>query len=226
VGGGVMLTFDEGPHLYRWNGEPVPSVTQIIKPLSSFDHVDPDVLERARQEGVAVHKMVELACRDELDEPGLPEWLRPYLAAWRAFVAETGFVLDASEERVYHLDYRYAGTLDLRGRTRVHPRGLFDLKRSFAAGRAIGVQLAAVSTDVGATAKLLALARDDAVQAEALARAERRRLNLGTSDLLRVALREEGAADARVREVDAALRQALAHAELAAATADLPILGL
>lgn len=138
-----MLTFDEGPHLYRWNGEPVPSVTQIIKPLSSFDHVDPDVLERARQEGVAVHKMVELACRDELDEPGLPEWLRPYLAAWRAFVAETGFVLDASEERVYHLDYRYAGTLDLRGRTRVHPRGLFDLKRSFAAGRAIGVQLAA-----------------------------------------------------------------------------------
>jgi outer membrane protein TolC len=90
----------------------------------------------------------------------------------------------------------------------------------------IGVQLAAVSTDVGATAKLLALARDDAVQAEALARAERRRLDLGTSDLLRVALREEGAADARVREVDAALRQALAHAELAAATADLPILGL
>jgi outer membrane protein TolC len=90
----------------------------------------------------------------------------------------------------------------------------------------IGVQLAAVSTDVGATAKLLALARDDAAQAEALARAERRRLELGTSDLLRVALREEAAADARVREVDAALRQALAHAELAAATADLKLLGL
>jgi outer membrane protein TolC len=90
----------------------------------------------------------------------------------------------------------------------------------------IGVQLAAVSTDVGATAKLLALARDDAAQAEALAKAERRRLELGTSDLLRVALREEAAADARVREVDAALRQALAHAELAAATADLKLLGL
>lgn len=90
----------------------------------------------------------------------------------------------------------------------------------------IGVQLAAVSTDVRATAKLLSIARDDAVQAEALAQAERRRLQLGTSDLLRVALREEGAADARVREIDAALRQALAHAELAAATADLRLLGL
>lgn len=90
----------------------------------------------------------------------------------------------------------------------------------------IGVQLQAVSTDVGATARLLTLARDDAAQAEALARAERRRLELGTSDLLRVALREEAAADARVREVDAALRQALAHAELAAATADLGLLGL
>jgi outer membrane protein TolC len=90
----------------------------------------------------------------------------------------------------------------------------------------IGVQLSAVSTDVRATARLLSLARDDATQAEALARAERRRLDLGTSDLLRVALREEGAADARVREIDAALRQALAHAELAAATADLRLLGL
>jgi len=90
----------------------------------------------------------------------------------------------------------------------------------------ISVQLAAVSTDVDATARLLAIARDDAVQAETLAQAERRRLGLGTSDLLRVALREEGAADARVREIDAALRQALAHAELAAATADLRLLGL
>jgi hypothetical protein len=51
-------------------------------------------------------------------------------------------------------------------------------------------------------------------------------MQLGTSDLLRVALREEAAADARVREVDAALRQALARAELAAATADLTLLGL
>jgi outer membrane protein TolC len=90
----------------------------------------------------------------------------------------------------------------------------------------IGVQLSAVSTDVKAAAQLLALVEDEARQAEAVAQAERRRMQLGTSDLLRVALREEAAADARVREVDAALRQALARAELAAATADLNLLGL
>lgn len=90
----------------------------------------------------------------------------------------------------------------------------------------IGVQLSAVSTDVKAAAQLLALVEDEARQAEAVAQAERRRMQLGTSDLLRVALREEAAADARVRQVDAALRQALARAELAAATADLNLLGL
>ncbi len=90
----------------------------------------------------------------------------------------------------------------------------------------IGAQLAAVSTDVAAAARLLALAGEEAQQADALARAERRRMQLGTSDLLRVTLREEAAADARVREVDAALRQALAHAERAAAVADIEGLGL
>ena len=90
----------------------------------------------------------------------------------------------------------------------------------------IGAQLAAVSTDVAAAARLLALAGEEVGQAEALARAERRRMQLGTSDLLRVTLREEAATDAQIRAVDAALRQALAHAELAAATADLKVLGL
>jgi outer membrane protein TolC len=90
----------------------------------------------------------------------------------------------------------------------------------------IGVQLQAVSTDVTAAARLLSLVENEAREAEVLAQAERRRMQLGSSDLLRVALREEAAADARVRQVDAALRRALAHAELAAATADLRLLGL
>jgi outer membrane protein TolC len=90
----------------------------------------------------------------------------------------------------------------------------------------ISIQVSVVSADVSATGRLLVLARDEAVQAEALARAERRRLELGTSDLLRVILREEEAANARIRQVDAALRQALARGELAAATADLDLLGL
>jgi hypothetical protein len=138
------LTFDEPTHVYRWNGVVVPSVTQIIKPITpDFRMVDPDALERARQEGVAVHKMVELECRHELDEENLPEWLRGYLKAWRCFAEEAGFACELSEHRGYNKDLRYAGTLDLRGYNRKGEPWLIDLKRSFLAGRAIGVQLAA-----------------------------------------------------------------------------------
>jgi len=151
MGNGVsVLTFDEGPHVYRADGVVVPSVTQIIAPLTSYAHIPADVLEKARQEGTAVHKMVELNCRDDLDEDRLPEWMRPYLAAWRSFVAEFGFQLEASEERVFHKTMHYAGTLDLRGRTRKGERVLIDIKRSFAAGAAIGVQTAAYAGAVGA----------------------------------------------------------------------------
>lgn len=138
------LTFDEPTHTYRWHGVAVPSVTQIIKPIApSYSFVNPEQLESARQQGVAIHKMVELDCADDLDEDTLPDWLRPYRAAWRKFVDDTGFVVEQSEHRGYNPALRYAGTLDLRGRNRKGAPWLIDLKRSFLAGRAIGVQLAA-----------------------------------------------------------------------------------
>ncbi|MCA3109863.1 MAG: hypothetical protein ING91_19330 [Rhodocyclaceae bacterium] len=138
------LTFDAPTHTYRWNGVAVPSVTTIIKPIApSYNFVTPEQLERARQEGVAIHRMVELECKRDLDESGLPDWLAPYLKAWRDFVAETGFECVLSEHRGYHKDLRYAGTLDLRGYNRKGSPWLIDIKRSFLAGRAIGVQLAA-----------------------------------------------------------------------------------
>jgi len=144
----VSLTFRDDIHEYRFGGVVVPSVTQILKPLTDYSFVQAEALENARQAGVAIHKTVELECKGDLDEDALPEWLRPYLSAWRKFVLETGFVLEASEERVYHAGCRYAGTLDLRGATRRHKRGLFDIKRSFAAGPAIGVQTAAYANAI------------------------------------------------------------------------------
>ncbi|MBY0436901.1 MAG: hypothetical protein K2W80_01830 [Burkholderiales bacterium] len=138
------LTFDEPTHVYRWNGVVVPSVTQIIRPIApSYNFVTPEQLEHARQEGVAIHRMVELEANHDLDEDALPEWLRPYFTAWRKFVDETGFAIEQSEKRDYNPALRYAGTLDLRGRNRKGTPWLIDLKRSFLAGRAIGVQLAA-----------------------------------------------------------------------------------
>lgn len=144
-----MLTFDEGTHTYRWEGNLVPGVTSVIggAGLTDYSSIPPAVLDRARQEGVAMHRMVEYEFAGDLDESTLPEWLKPRLAAWRKFRAESGFEPDASERQVYHPIYKYAGTYDLSGRAKhmkqCPGRGLIDLKRSFTAGPAIGLQLAA-----------------------------------------------------------------------------------
>ncbi len=74
--------------------------------------------------------------------------------------------------------------------------------------------------------QLADLARAEQARAAELARAERRRLELGSSDLLRVQQREEMEASARLRTIDVQWRELQARAELAAATADLPALGL
>ncbi|MCS6986372.1 MAG: TolC family protein [Sphingomonadaceae bacterium] len=86
--------------------------------------------------------------------------------------------------------------------------------------------LGALDADVRATRAVRALAEAERERAVALARAEQRRFRLGASDLFLTTVREEQAADAEVRAIDAALRQALAHADVAAATADLEALGL
>lgn len=140
-----MLKFEESQHIYHWNDKRVPSVTQILKPLApDFSKIDPAILEKARAEGVAVHKLVELACKDDLGQ--VPIWLEPHLVAWRKFVDETGFQVKSSEERVYHSMYGYAGTLDLCGSfvgTTKQIPAIIDLKRSFAAGAVTGLQLSA-----------------------------------------------------------------------------------
>lgn len=145
------LTFRESDHTYAFNGQPVPNVTRVLSLITDFSKIDPAVLERARQEGVDMHRCVELYSKGELDEPTLPEWLRPRLDAYKRFLAETGFEIDASEERLYHSGFRYAGTADLFGRftrfkvgrNEVQRTACIDLKRSFYAGRAIGLQTAA-----------------------------------------------------------------------------------
>ena len=55
------LTFEEERHLYYLNGLEVPSVTTLMKPLSSdfYSTVDPEVLNKAAKRGTAIHNAVE-----------------------------------------------------------------------------------------------------------------------------------------------------------------------
>ena len=91
-----------------------------------------------------MHKMVELYCKKNL--VSVPDWMRGHLAAWEQFVENTGFELATSEDRVYNAASGYAGTLDLAGamlKGKKFGMAIIDIKRSFLAGPAIGIQLAA-----------------------------------------------------------------------------------
>ena len=137
------LTFTAENHEYRFKGRVVPSVTQVLTPLTKLWTNGAD-LERARAEGVAIHRTVELDLKGELDEETLPEWLKPYLAAWRKFVADTGFQLRASERMLFSETWGFAGTCDLDGvltKLKGSPAAVIDVKRTLG-GNVIGMQLA------------------------------------------------------------------------------------
>lgn len=108
------LTFNEGLHEYRYNNIVVPSVTQIISTYMGMDmsHIP----ERYRDRGVAVHKAIELLVKDELDDSTVMSELMPYVNAYKLFQEDYGWEVGASEDKRYHSEMEYAGTIDQLGR--------------------------------------------------------------------------------------------------------------
>ncbi len=90
----------------------------------------------------------------------------------------------------------------------------------------IAIEVEGVSIALTAAERLANTAEQERDLADRLAAAERRRFQLGSSDFFLVNQREETAADAAVRLIEAQTRIATARADLAAATVDLPALGL
>lgn len=107
-----MLTFDPVEHEYRDGARVVPSVTQILQPLSNFDFVDQDVLRAAQEFGTAVHMACELWDTGMLDRDSLDPELEPYLQGWIAFCQAHNCQWEGIELRVYDKAMGYAGTLD------------------------------------------------------------------------------------------------------------------
>lgn len=106
------LTFDDATHTYRVGSALVPSVTQILKPLTDLSGIPPDVLERKRDLGSRVHLACQLDDEDDLDEASVEDDVAPYLEAWRRFLLESGAIVLENERKVYEPTMRYAGTLD------------------------------------------------------------------------------------------------------------------
>lgn len=135
------LEFDEAAHRYSVGGQVIPSVTQIIAPLADFSRVDPVVLEAKRQLGTAVHLACHLDDFGELDLDATSEAVVPYVLAWRSYRATVGAEVVLSEQRLYHPDLRFAGTLDRVLRIKGQ-NYLIDLKTGAVPSASWGVQLA------------------------------------------------------------------------------------
>lgn len=137
------LQFDADLHRYTLDGRQLPSVTEILRPVTEHEYrgVDRDVMERAALLGTAVHKLIELDIAGTLDEDALDDSLRQYLAQWRQFRAQSGFVPVLNEHRVHSGRYGYAGTIDLFGVLN-SDAALIDAKRTAAVPRSVGPQTA------------------------------------------------------------------------------------
>lgn len=136
------LTFNEATHTYRFNGQVVPGVTGILKPVTDYESVPADILLAASEFGTAVHMACELDDKGELDESALDPALAPYLAGWRQFSADYQVRWQLIEKPVYHPLLRYAGTPDRIGL--VNGIGtVVDIKSTAQLYPSVGPQLAA-----------------------------------------------------------------------------------
>lgn len=139
------LTFEEKRHQYRLDGVTIPSVSEIMTPLSTaqYKEVDPEILSKAAHRGTAVHTAIETYVKfGMVDIEPEYEW---YFKAFQRWEQDTRPVAIGSECRVYHRLFRYAGTADLPvkfGNKRV----LVDVKTSATVNKMLtGVQLEAYS---------------------------------------------------------------------------------
>jgi hypothetical protein len=143
------LDFDEGPHVYKLDGTVVPSVTEIIKPLTDYSRVPEHQLEYKRSLGKAVHKAIALWEEQDLDVNSMDPDALPFFEAWLRFKEESGFRAVIVERPVASVKLRCAGTPDVVG-TRItgDPDELLDVKCVWTMERATGVQTAIYADQV------------------------------------------------------------------------------
>jgi hypothetical protein len=85
----IGLVFDPDAHKYYLNGEELPSVSKIKEPVSpDFSMVRADVMQRACDFGHALHTMVELYFKGELDLGSLDDALFGPLEALEKWLVE------------------------------------------------------------------------------------------------------------------------------------------
>ena len=108
-----MLTIDEN-HIYRWDGEVVPGVNEILGDMGIIQGQQ-FMTEESAAKGKRRHKVLEDWNEGILDWSTVAQEDYFYIMAWQEFCDDLGFVPQASEVQVYHPLWHYAGTLDVFG---------------------------------------------------------------------------------------------------------------
>lgn len=112
----MKIEFDEEKHLYFVDGEKMPSVTEIIAPITAkhYGSISQEVLRMAAERGTIVHE----AC-EEIDyglEAEVPAEFEPFVKAYCDFVNDYRVEYLGVEQIVYNREGRYCGTCDRWGR--------------------------------------------------------------------------------------------------------------
>ncbi len=114
-----VLTLEERGHVYRVDGIPVPSVTQILEAAGlgiDYSTVPQAVLIHARERGRHIDACCDLLDEDDLDWRSVHPEALPYVEAWRRFRVADGYQPAVAKPRIYHPEYGYAGEPDTIGR--------------------------------------------------------------------------------------------------------------
>lgn len=146
-----QLSFDADSHTY-WHGMArVPSVSEIMRPLTEhyLRAIPENVLTWKRDLGIAVHRACELYDLGNLDEEVLDPRILPYLEGYKKFAVDYPSTWTGIEARVFHATEWYAGTLDRIGLIRGIPV-IVDIKTSHQVASYAGIQLWAYASAVGA----------------------------------------------------------------------------
>lgn len=136
------ITFEPEEHTYWLGLERVPSVSEILRPLTEtyLAAIPEAVLNWKRDLGIAVHKACELLDLGTLDEESLDERIVPYLEGYKAFRVDFQPQWNAIEQIVFDDVRRYAGTMDRAGELTTGP-AIVDIKTSLQVQPSAAVQL-------------------------------------------------------------------------------------
>ena len=96
------LTFDEASHIYRLNGDIIPSVSKLMEPLKDqcYGGISKRTLENAAIKGSAVHNSIENWIKFGIDD--IPSEHRGYFNGFMEWWKQYKPRVFGSEVRIYH----------------------------------------------------------------------------------------------------------------------------